>query len=153
MQEEGHVVALDLQIALISVRGKRKSIELRGVQLGLRGIVDNLAVLAVTGPENLAQRLSVSIIRHGVIKFAAHHEVNVFAGVQRFVGLDMAVRPDKGHLEGGIAFLDFAQKLDVAGKPDGGSKQDEEFVILADFDSLPPVNAMRRGIHQPATRN
>src|SRR5208282_556466 len=65
----------------------------------------------------------------------------------------MAVGPDKCHLERGIGFLDLAQKLDVAGKPDRGSKQDEEFVVLANLDSLPPVDPMRRGVHQPATGN
>src|SRR5208337_4002193 len=93
---------------------------------------------------------AVGIIRRCGIKFAAHHEINVFTGIQSFVGLDMAMRSDKGHLERRIAFLDLAQKLDIACEPDRGSEQDEELVILADLDGLSPVNAMWRSIHQPA---
>src|SRR5208283_1521425 len=95
VQEERNVVALDLQIAFVDIGGKGKRIEFRGMQLWLRGIVNNAAILAVTGAKNLIEGLAVSIIRHGVIKFAARDEVNVFAGIQSFIGLDMAMRADE----------------------------------------------------------
>ena len=72
MQEERHVVAFDLQIALVDIGGKRQRIQLFGVQLRPRSVVNHLAVLAVAGAQNLLERLAVRVLRHGVIEFPAH---------------------------------------------------------------------------------
>ena len=58
------------------------------------------------------------------------------AGVQRFVGLDVAVRADEGDFEARVGFLDLADELDVGIEADGGGEENEKFVVFADFDGL-----------------
>ena len=53
IQEERHVIALDLQIAFIHVRGERERIQFFRVQLRTRRIVDDLSVLFVAGTQNV----------------------------------------------------------------------------------------------------
>ena len=81
-----------------------------------------------------------------MVKFTAHDEIDVLAGVQRFIGLDMAVRPNESHFQRGVAFLDFPQQFDVAFKTHRRGKQDQELVVLADLYRLLPVDFMRRSI-------
>ena len=46
--------------------------------------MDNLAVFAVAGAENLIERLAMRVIRYGVVEFATHDEIDILATVQAF---------------------------------------------------------------------
>src|SRR6266853_1813059 len=153
VQQKWDVVVFDLEVALVNVRGKRKGIQLGGVQLRALRVVYDPAVLAIADTENLAERLAVRVFDDGVIELAAGHKFDVFAGIQCFVGLDVAVGADKGDLEARIGFLDLADQLDVALETDGGSEQHQEFVVFADFNGLLPIDLGRASVHQAAARN
>jgi len=64
--------------------------------------------------DNFVERLPVGIFGYCVVEFAAHDEIDVFAGIQRFVRLDVSVRTDERHFHGRVRFLDLSQQLDIA---------------------------------------
>ena len=84
MQQERHVVFLNGQIALVDVGGKRQGVELRGFQRRTRGVVHHFAVVHVAGAGDFRERLSLRVLDHGVVEFAAHDEVNIRAGQRGF---------------------------------------------------------------------
>src|SRR5713226_635024 len=88
-----------------------------------------------------------------MVELSARHKIDVLAGHQRLVRLDVPVRPDKGNFHARIGFFDFADELDVALEPYGGREEDQKFVVLADFNRLLPIDFMRRGIEQAASGN
>ena len=153
MQQERHVVALDFQIALVNVCGKRQRVQLFRVQLRTFGVVNDLAVFAIADARNLAERLSVRVIHHRVIELSARYEIDVLASVQRLLGLDVSVRPDESNLHARVGFLDFPDELDVALQANRGGEQNKKFVVFADLDCLPPVYFVGRCVQQPASRN
>ena len=59
----------------------------------------------------------MGVFDHGMIELTAGDELNVFAGVQRLIGLDVAVRADESDLHAGIGFFDFADELQSLSKP------------------------------------
>ncbi len=150
IKQERHVVAFDLEVALVDIGSKRQGIEFRGVQLRLGRVVNDLSIFAVAGAENILQRLAVGVVGDGVIEFAAHDEVNVFAGVQGLIRLDVAVRTDKGNFQGRVSFLDFAQELDVAVEANSRGEQNQEFIVLANVDGLLPIDFVRGSVQQTA---
>src|ERR1700730_4221500 len=95
----------------------------------------------------------MGVLDHGMIEFATSHKLDVLAGVQRFVRFDVAVGTYEGDLEAWIRFLDLANQLDVALEADRGSKQHKEFVVLADFNGLLPIDFGRRSVEQAAARD
>src|SRR6516165_3146254 len=111
------------------------------------------SVLPVAGTTALIERSPVGGVGIRVVKFAANDKIDVLAGIQRFVRLDVAVRSNESHFQRGIAFLDFPQQLDIAVKTHGGGKQHEELVVLADLYGLLPVDFMWGSVKQPAARN
>ncbi len=108
VQEKRDIVAFDLQIAVVNVRGEGQRVEFLRVELRTRSIVDDFAILAEAGAKDLLHRLAVRVIGNGVVEFSAHHEINIFAGIQGLVGLDVPVRADESHLKRRVDFLDFA---------------------------------------------
>ena len=86
-------------------------------------VVHNLAVLAVAHAKNLAERAPARVLGHRVIEFPARDEVDVFAGIQRLVGLDVSVGSDKSDLHAGIGFFDLANELQVALQTHGRGEQ------------------------------
>ena len=89
IQEERYVVALNFQVALVNICRERQGVEFRGVQLRARSGVHDLAVFAIANAHDLADRFSVCVFHNGMVKFAAGHKINVFAGQEGFVGLDV----------------------------------------------------------------
>ena len=55
IQEKWNVVAFDLQVALVNVGSERKRIQLRGMQLRARRVVNDLAVFAIADAQNFAE--------------------------------------------------------------------------------------------------
>ncbi len=108
MQQERHVVALDLQIALVNVRRKGQRIQLFGMQLWPHRVVNDLSVFAVAGAGNLFQGLTVGIFGNRVIEFAADNEVDVFTRHQRFVRANVSVRANECNLHPRVCFFDLA---------------------------------------------
>src|SRR5438046_5368116 len=84
------------------------------MELRTFGVVHDLSVFAVADALNFAQRLSMRVIHDRVIELPARHKVDVLAGVQCLLGLDMSMWPDEGNLQARVGFLDFADELDVA---------------------------------------
>src|SRR5216684_4289082 len=143
MQQKWHVIVLDLQVALVNVRGKRQRVQLFRVQLRPLRAVYDLAVLAIADTQNLAQRFAVRVFDHRMVELPARHEIDVLAGTQRLVGPDVSVRTNEGNLEAWIRFLDLADQLDVARKPYRRRKQHQEFIVLADLHRLLPIDLGR----------
>src|SRR5438552_365255 len=73
----------------------------------------------------------------------ARHKIDVRAGIQRLIGLDVSVRADESNLHARVGFLDFADELDVALKTNRGREKDQKFVVLADLDGLLPIDFVR----------
>src|SRR5882762_10030479 len=151
MEQKWDVVVFDLEVALVNVGGKWKGVQLGGVQLRALRVVYDPAVLAIADAENLAERLAVRVFDDGVVELAAGHKLDVFAGIQCFVGLDVPMGADKSDLEAGIPFLNLADQLDVALESDCGGEQHQEFVIFADFNGLLPIHLGRAGVQKAAS--
>ena len=153
MQQERHVIALDLQVALVNVRRERQRIQLFGVQLRALRVVNDLAVFAVADALNLAERLPVRVFHHRVIELPARHKINVFAGHHRFVRLDVPVRPHERNLHARVGFFDLADEPDVALEANRGSEENQKLIVLANLDGLLPIDFVGRSIEQPAAGN
>ncbi len=115
--------------------------------------MDDTAVLAIADPENLVEWFAVRVFHDGMIELPAGHKIDVLARHQRLIRLDVPVGTHKGDLQAGIGLFDFADEFDVAPEADRGREQNEEFVVLANLNGLPPVDLVRRSIQQPAPRN
>src|SRR5215472_17293637 len=77
MKQEGHVVALDLQIALIDITREWERIQFFLVQLGPLRVVHDLAVFSIANAQNLAERLPVRVFNSRMIELPARHEIDV----------------------------------------------------------------------------
>src|ERR1700722_3570867 len=153
IQEERYVVALNLQVALVNICGEGQRVEFRGVQLLARRSVDDLAVFAIADAHDFAERFAMRVFDNGMVEFTAGDKIDIFAGRQCFIGLDVAMRPNEGNLHTGIGFFNLANELDVALESHGGGKQNEEFVVFANLHGLLPVDLVRRGVEQTTSRN
>src|SRR5467141_3003884 len=153
MQQERHVVAFDFQVTLVDVRGERQRVQFFGVQLWAFRVVHDLSVFAVAHAQNFAQRFPVRVFHHRVVALSAGHKIDVRAGIQRLIGLYMAMWSDESDLQARVGFLDFPDKLDVAFQTNGGREEDQKFVVFTDLDGLLPIDFVRRGVQQPATRD
>src|SRR3982074_3069597 len=81
IQQKGYVVAFDLQIAFINIRGKGEGVQFFGVQLGTLSVVSDLVVFTVTDSQNLAERFAVRVLHDGMVELAAGHKINILAGI------------------------------------------------------------------------
>src|SRR6267142_876102 len=153
VQQERHVVALDLQVTLVNIGSKRQSIELFRVQLRPRRVVHDLAVLAIAGSGNLLKRFAMRVFGDGMVKLAAHEKINIFARRQSFIRTDMSVWTNERDLDPRMNFFDLADELQVAMESNRGRIKNQEFVALADFNGLLPIHLVRRSVQQPAARN
>src|SRR6267143_985622 len=88
-----------------------------------------------------------------MIELSTRHEIDVLAGRQRLVRLDVSVRPDERNLHAWVGFFDFADEFDVALKTNGRSEQNEKFVVLADLHRLLPIYFVRGGVQKAASGN
>ncbi len=87
MQQERHVVARHVHVALVDLGGPGHRIQV--FDLRAVGVVDDLAVYLVADAENLVQRLALRELDDGVVELAAADEVERGALVQRAVGVDV----------------------------------------------------------------
>ena len=150
MEQERNVITLDLQIALVDFRRERQSIQLSGVQLRTRRVVDDFAVLPIADPQNFAGRLSLREFDNGMIELPLRDEIDVFAGVQRLFRLVVTVGTHEGDFEVRLRLLDLANQLDVASEAHGGGEEDQKFVVFRNFNRLLPIHLMRRGVEKTA---
>ena len=102
MQQERDVVVLDRQVALVDLGGKRQRVEFGGLQRRPRRVVDNFAVVPVAHARNLGKRLALRELDDRVVELAADDEVDLLAGQQAFVRLDLHVRADETDLGVGL---------------------------------------------------
>ena len=85
MQQERHVVALDLQIPLVNVRRKRQRIQI--VKRSPVGIVNEAAVFAEAHTLNVFELLTFGKFLERVIDLFSDYKINRLGGLQRLIGL------------------------------------------------------------------
>src|SRR3981189_2283445 len=85
------------------------------------------------------------------MELPARHKIDVRAGIQRLIGLDVSGWPDESNLHAWVDFLDFPDELDVTLQTDRGCEESQKLVIFADLDCLLPIDFVRRRVQQPAT--
>src|ERR1700675_1046318 len=88
-----------------------------------------------------------------MVEFAARDKIDVFAGHQGFIGLDVTMRSDEGNLHAGIGFFNLSNELYVALESHCGGEQNQKFVVLANLNGLLPIDLVRRGIEQTTSGN
>ena len=74
MQQEGHVVAMHVEITLVNIGGIGKSVQISNI--GAVWIVHCFAILQIGHAEDVRQGFSVGELDGRVIKFTAHDEVD-----------------------------------------------------------------------------
>src|SRR5215467_3296279 len=74
MQQEWHVIAPHVQIAMIYIRHMWQGIEI--LNLWSIGVMNHRAILAVRNAENFLQRLALRELDHRIVKFFAANKIN-----------------------------------------------------------------------------
>src|SRR5262249_34163517 len=123
----------------------------QGVQiLNLRsvGVVHYTAVLAIRQPENLVQRLAVSVLGDGVVELLPADDVDDAVLLQRFFWQDADVRAYERNLDVRIGVLDRFGEADVAGESGRTGEQDQQLVVFAGLDGLFRRHMVGRGVQQ-----
>ena len=73
MEQEGHVVARHVHVALVNLGGPGHGVEV--FHLRAVGVVEDLSVLLVADAEDLVERFALGKLDHGEIEFAAADKV------------------------------------------------------------------------------
>src|SRR6059058_681083 len=115
MQQERHVVAPHVQVALIYIRHMWQGIEI--LNLWSIGVVHDRAILAVRNSENFFQRLALCVLDNGVVKFLAADEINPEQSFRDFSGKTLTCGPTNPTLIFGLASLIFWTSWMSPGKP------------------------------------
>ena len=107
MQQEGHVVLGDVEVAGVDLGRPGHLVELLGGDLRPVGVVlDDAVRVLVADAEDLVQRLALGELDDGEIELAAADEVDGGALVQGAVGGGGDRRADEGNLDRGVGLLD-----------------------------------------------
>src|ERR1700675_4083466 len=132
MQQEGHVVARDVQIALVNVGYVGQGIEI----LNLRpvGSMHALTMFQIRNAQNFLERLALCILHDRVVEFLASHEIDGWAVAQRLLWQYGYVRPNEANLYARIGVLDRSCQPDVSGETRSTVKQHQECVLLGDLN-------------------
>ncbi len=149
MQQERHVVARHVHVALVDLRRPRHGIQV--FDLRAVGVVQHLAVLLVADAENLAERFAVGVLHDGIIEFATADEVQRRTLVQCAVGIGGHRRSDERDADRRIRRLDGLGKPLVALPSHRGSEEHKELVALADLDGLLGGDVVGRCVEHPRT--
>ncbi len=105
MQQERHVVACHVHVALVDLRRPRHRIQIFHLR-AIRIVLDHTLRILVADAEDLVQRLAVGILHNGEVELAPADEVDHFALVQSAVRVRRYRRPDERNLDGRISVLD-----------------------------------------------
>ena len=147
VQQEGHGITADVEIAVIDVGDVGQGIEV--LHVWTVGIVHHLAArIAIRDAQDFRQRFAVRVFDNRVFELAAAYEIDGRTVVQRPLRQRSDMRPDEAYLEAGVRFLHPGDEADIAGEPRRTGKQDQEFVLLANLDGFFRGNVVRRRIQQ-----
>ena len=147
IEQERHVVATRIDVALVHIHHVRQSIEIGHCRTV--GVVQYLAVRpTIRNAEDLVQRLTIRILDYGVIELPAHYEIERRAFLERRLRQGGYVRSHESDLQLGIGRLHGSRQLDVALKARRAGKQNQEFVIPSNLDGLLRVHLVRRSVEQ-----
>jgi len=146
MEQERHVVAGDVHIALVDLGSPWHGVQV--FDLRTVGIVHDLTVRLVADTEDLAERFALGEFDDRVVELAAADEVEGAALVQGLVRGGGHRRPDEGDLDGRIGSLDGLGETLIAFPANGRGEEYEEFVAFADLDGLGGADVVRRSVEQ-----
>src|SRR5271157_685045 len=145
VQQERHVVARDVEIALVNPGHPRERIQV--FDRRRFRVVDDGAVPAETHAGQLLQWLAVGVVHNLAIELPPHHEIDGFGAAQRFFRLRGDGRTDERHLQLGVRVLHHPGYLGVHVETGSGSIEYEQFEILGHLDRLPDGDLVRRRVH------
>ena len=98
IEQERHVVAAGIDVALVDVHHVRQSVEI--LNRGTVRIVNDLSIRAAIGDaENLAQRLAVGKFHGRVVELAPHDKIDGRAFLERLLRQGRNVRPHERDLQ------------------------------------------------------
>ena len=149
MEQEGHVIARHVDVALVDLGRPGHGVKV--FNLRAVGIVNDLAVFLVADAEDLVQRLALRELDDRIVELAAADEVENGALIEGAVGVGGDRRPDKGDADRRIGRFDGFGKALVAFPAHGGCEQHQELVVLADLDGFLGGDVVGRRIEQART--
>ena len=145
VQQERHVVARDVEIALVDLGHPGQRIQVLDGRAF--GVVDDGAVLAETHAGQIFERLAVGVVHDLAIELPPHHEIDGRGAAQGLFRLGGDGRPDEGHLQLGVRVLHHPGYFRVHVEAGSGGEQHEQFEILGHLDGLRDGDLVRRRVH------
>src|SRR5262250_3408494 len=152
VQQEGNVVVLDLEVALVNIGGKRQRIQFRGLEHGPGRVVHDLAVFDIADIRDFRERLALRVFHDGMIEFAADNKVDIGTRKQALRRLDLYMRTDKGDLQVRLLLLHSSGEPQIALEADGRGEQNKKLVVARGANDLFGRNMVRRTVQKAAAR-
>src|SRR6185312_9127087 len=118
MQQKRHVVIFDREVFLVRIGGKRKRVKLGCLEQRARIVVNDLAVLHITGVANLGERLAFRIFDDGVVKFAPNDKIDIRAGEKALRGFDLHMGSNEPDFQIRFALFHCARHAKIAMETD-----------------------------------
>ena len=147
IEQEWHIVATRIDVALIHIYHVRQCIEIGHCRAV--GVVQYLAIRpTIRNAEYLIQRLTIGILNYGVIELPAHDEIKRRAFLEGHLRQGGYVRSHESDLQPRVGRFHGSRQLDVTLKAGRAGKQNQEFVIPSNLDSLLRRHLVRRSVEQ-----
>ena len=112
--------------------------------------MDYLAVLAIGGSQDLAERPTLREFHHRMIKFPPNHEINVLTSSKTLGRMDLDRGSHETDFQPRLGFLHQARQAEIARKSHGRSKEDHKLVIARDPRRLLGRDFVRGSVEQAA---